>query len=104
MTLIHQVMDSLSLSSTEAEYKGLNEAARECVHLHDLLNGLVEGIKEGIYLSNLVSELIDEIRRSCWIGNHIMFMPSKLATLMLITKKPLCVLFVFKTVSLALLQ
>jgi hypothetical protein len=26
--------------------------------------------------------------RTCWIGNHIMFMPSKLATLMLVTKKP----------------
>jgi hypothetical protein len=80
MTLIHQVMgpgghvelggnviswesrkqDSLPLPSTEAEYKDLNAAARECVHLHDLLNGLVEGIKEGIYLTNLVSELIDE--------------------------------------------
>jgi hypothetical protein len=40
----------------------------------------------------------------CWIGNHIMFMLSKLATLMLVTKKPLYVLFVFKTVLLALLQ
>jgi hypothetical protein len=52
--------DSLALSSTEAGYKGLNEDARECVHLRDLLNGLVEGIKEGICLSNFVSELIDE--------------------------------------------
>jgi hypothetical protein len=52
--------DSLSLSSTEAEYKGLNDATRECIHLYDLLNGLVEGIKEGIYLSNFVSELTDE--------------------------------------------
>jgi hypothetical protein len=52
--------DSLSLSSTEAEYKGLNDAARKCVHWHDLLNGLVEGIREGIYFTNLVSELIDE--------------------------------------------
>lgn len=52
--------DSLSLSSTEAEYKGLNDAARECVRLHDLLNALVEGIKEGIYLSNFVLELMDE--------------------------------------------
>jgi hypothetical protein len=51
--------DSSSLSCTEAEYKGLNDAARECVHLHDLLNGLVEGITEGTCLSNLVSELID---------------------------------------------
>jgi hypothetical protein len=40
----------------------------------------------------------------CWIGNHIMFMLSKLATLMLVTKKPLYVLYVFKTVLLALLQ
>jgi hypothetical protein len=37
--------DSLSLSSTEVEYKGLNDAARECIHLHELLNGLVEDIK-----------------------------------------------------------
>jgi hypothetical protein len=42
--------NSLSLSSTEAECKGLNDAARECVHLHDLLNGQIESIKEGIYL------------------------------------------------------
>jgi hypothetical protein len=28
--------DSLSLSSTEAEYEGLKDSAREYVHLHDL--------------------------------------------------------------------
>jgi hypothetical protein len=52
-------LPGLEVSSTEAEYKGLNDAARECVHLHDLLNGVVEGINEGIYLS-LWSTLSDE--------------------------------------------
>jgi hypothetical protein len=40
---------SISLSSTEAEYKGLSESAEECLNLNDIINCLTEGIKEGIY-------------------------------------------------------
>jgi uncharacterized membrane protein len=47
-----------------------------------------------IYLTVAYCERM--IMVTCWIGNHIMFMLSKLATLMLVTKKPLYVLFVFK--------